>query len=301
MYKRQLLEKYQGREHELRQVLQGRVLQDRILSESQATTMNENANPAKSHLDASSRNTFIASLRKLDRAGILSHSADILAEQFYAKGEGEILFSSLLSRQGGTEATSHCNHLESVTAALKDNNTLDFTGKRELIDEKRAAELFQGLNSTHLGRITNIVLGTKSFDVPSAKVAAGYLKQMSSLRVADLSDIIAGRETSIGLEVLETVGKALLPPCRLQSLDVSENALGPRGIRVLQPLLCSQPSLQAISFMNDGLSAEACEEIHRLVAEGAAAMHSEGLCKLRKLIFHNNMSGDGGCLSLIHI
>ena len=53
--------------------------------------------------------------------------------------------------------------------------------------------------------------------------------------------------------------------------------------------------------MNDGLSAEACEEIYRLVAEGAAAMHSEGLCKLRKLIFHNNMSGDGGCVAISKI
>ena len=57
---------------------------------------------------------------------------------------------------------------------------------------------------------------------------------------------------------------------------------------------------EASCFMNDGPSAEAWEEIHRLLSE-VRRLHSEGQCKLRKLIFHNNMSGDGGCVAIANI
>ena len=48
-----------------------------------------------------------------------------------------------------------------------------------------------------------IKLSNKSFGEEVAAVVAEKLSAMVNLQVADLSDIIAGRETSIGLSVLQ--------------------------------------------------------------------------------------------------
>ena len=42
-------------------------------------------------------------------------------------------------------------------------------------------------------KIEEIVLSTKSFDIDSAKIAASYIERMKCLKIANLSDFIAGR------------------------------------------------------------------------------------------------------------
>ena len=71
-------------------------------------------------------------------------------------------------------------------------------------------------------------------------------------------------------------------------VDLSDNALGPRGVNVCEPLLSSSETLEGIAFRNDGLSAEACYEIKRLFLKLSSPT------RLKKLHFWNNMSGDGG-------
>ena len=113
-------------------------------------------------------------------------------------------------------------------------------GKRELLTLERTKAVFeqayaQALASSGRDRATlrSIRLSTKSFDVESARWAASELQKMPALVVADLSDIIAGRETSIGLAVLNTMCMALTSQTGIRRLDLSENALGERGVRTL--------------------------------------------------------------------
>ena len=164
-------------------------------------------------------------------------------------------------------------------------------GKRESLTEARTRELFEGITPTNAPGITKIQLSNKSFDAPSARVAAEKLTLMKNLKFADLSDIIAGRETSIGLEVLNIFSKALVET-PLVWVDLSDNALGPRGVNVCEPLLSSSETLEGIAFKNDGLSAEACEEITRLFLKLGSPT------RLKKLHFWNNMSGDGGAVAI---
>ena len=85
-------------------------------------------------------------------SGILGQSADVLAEQFYSTGKSQSLFSSLQHDTKGTGAKNQVQNDTAVTPALKNSHTLDFTGKRELIDESRAAELLKAWGQAIWGR-----------------------------------------------------------------------------------------------------------------------------------------------------
>mmetsp|Transcript_8263 Transcript_8263/g.9451 ORF Transcript_8263/g.9451 Transcript_8263/m.9451 type:complete len:432 (-) Transcript_8263:25-1320(-) len=161
---------------------------------------------------------------------------------------------------------------------------LDLTlgNKRELLTKERAEELFEGIEDD----IHEIRLGTKSFGVDAAKVAEKYLKKCSKISVADLADIIAGRPEAEALEVLKLVCGAL--PVAIKELDLSENALGEKGVRALEPTLRSFETLEGISFYNNGLS----ELSLKLLSEYVPTE------KLQSIHFHNNMSGSGGALAL---
>jgi Ran GTPase-activating protein 1 len=145
-------------------------------------------------------------------------------------------------------------------------------------------------------KIEKICLSTKSFGDEAADVASEVIAKMTSLKIADLSDFIAGRETSIGLSVLNKISTALAAT-QLVELDLSENALGPRGIESCRPLLASKETLQRLSFCNDGLSAEAMESIRDLLLFRGVDQPTS----LKSLRFHNNMSGSGGAIAIAKV
>jgi hypothetical protein len=73
-----------------------------------------------------------------------------------------------------------------------------------------------------------------------------------------------------------------LSGCKLHSLDLSDNALGEKGVRAVAGALQSQPAVRSLSFQNDGISVHAA----RALLEILPAPHN-----LHKLHFFNNMSG----------
>ena len=77
-------------------------------------------------------------------------------------------------------------------------------------------------------------------------------------------------------------------PVAIKELDLSENALGEKGVRALEPTLRSFETLEGISFYNNGLS----ELSLKLLSEYVPTE------KLQSIHFHNNMSGSGGALAL---
>jgi len=147
-------------------------------------------------------------------------------------------------------------------------------------------ELFSGADRN----ATSVRLGTKSFGKDAALHAADVLKEMGNVMHADMSDIIAGRPEEEALEVLQILCGAL-PPQQLKELDLSENALGEKGIRALRDIISPMSGLEMIVFMNNGLS----ELSIRLLAEFLPTEN------LRVLHFHNNMSGPGGAKAAAEI
>lgn len=73
-----------------------------------------------------------------------------------------------------------------------------------------------------------------------------------------------------------------LSGCTLHSLDLSDNALGEKGVRAVAGALQSQPAVKSLAFQNDGISVHAA----RALLEILPAPHN-----LHKLHFYNNMSG----------
>lgn len=135
------------------------------------------------------------------------------------------------------------------------------------------------------GKPSKIRLSNKSFNVEAAVVVRDYLRTLTDVRVADISDIIAGRPTEEALETLVTICSGL-KDFPLVEVDVSDNALGPRGIESCRDVLC-QKTLEKVYLCNNGLSAESCEMVRDvLLADGCPA--------IKLLHFYNNMSGNGG-------
>jgi len=133
--------------------------------------------------------------------------------------------------------------------------------------------------------IKSVTLGTKSFGKDAAIVAADRLGSLTTLKFADLSDIIAGRPEIEALEVLQVICGAL--PKSILELDLSENALGEKGIRALEGILSQLGDLEKISFQNNGLSELSIKLLSDYLPTSS----------LKSLVFHNNMSGSGGAIA----
>ncbi|GAQ91326.1 Ran GTPase-activating protein [Klebsormidium nitens] len=172
-------------------------------------------------------------------------------------------------------------------------NVFDVSGgKREKVDTKAAAEELLKPILTAEHSYTKVVLSNKSFNQEGAQVVAAALAaSKAQLTEADLSDIIAGQEEKEALRVLEIITGALIGS-KLQSLNLSDNALGEKGVRAAKAIFENQSSLQHLYFCNNGISPEAAAAIHELLAAPK---------ELRTLHFYNNMSGDDGAKILAKV
>lgn len=161
-------------------------------------------------------------------------------------------------------------------------------GTRGFLTKEKAEELLKALLDSE-NAYTKVRLGNWSFGVDAADVAARALSSMKSRLVdVDLADIVAGRPEAEALKVMSTFSAAL-EGSQLRSLNLSDNALGEKGVRAFSSLLKSQNSLENLYFMNNGISEDAAQAICELVPCNG---------NLRVLHFHNNMSGDGGAQAL---
>ncbi|KAH9261861.1 hypothetical protein BASA81_000517 [Batrachochytrium salamandrivorans] len=160
---------------------------------------------------------------------------------------------------------------------------LSLDGKRESLSGARAHELLAAL--AHPG-VQSVRLSSKSFGRDASLVAAKHLAAMDQVEHANLSDIIAGRPTDEALEVLRVMCTSL-NPATLKSIDLSDNALGERAIRVLSGFWQSiAGTVESISLRNDGLSELSISLLVDLLKPSAG--------HLQALHFESNMSGDGG-------
>ncbi|KAG2300110.1 hypothetical protein Bca4012_011719 [Brassica carinata] len=164
-------------------------------------------------------------------------------------------------------------------------------GKRAFIEAEEAEELLKPLKEAGNG-YTKICFSNRSFGLGAARVAEPILASLrDQLKVVDLSDFVAGRPEVEALEVMNIFSDALRGSV-LSSLNLSDNALGEKGVRAFGTLLKSLSSLEELYLMNDGISEEAARAVSELIPSTE---------KLRVLHFHNNMTGDEGAVAISEV
>lgn len=209
------------------------------------------------------------------------------AVQIYAKESSKLMLDVIKRgpkvREDGEVRIERAAGLETV---------FDISGgRRAFISAEEAEELLSPLREPG-NSYTKICFSNRSFGFDAANVAAPILLAIKDqLRDLDLSDFIAGRPETEALEVMNIFSSAL-EGCQLRYLNLSNNALGEKGVRAFGALLKSQNNLEELHLMNDGISEEAAQAVHELIP--SAKM-------LKVLRFHNNMTGDEGAIAISKI
>ncbi|XP_010255957.1 PREDICTED: RAN GTPase-activating protein 2 [Nelumbo nucifera] len=164
-------------------------------------------------------------------------------------------------------------------------------GRRAFIEQEEAEELLRPLTEPG-NAYAKICFSNRSFGIDAARVAEPILVSLKGqLTDVDLSDFVAGRPEAEALEVMKIFSSAL-EGCVLKSLNLSNNAMGEKGVRAFEALLKSQNYLEELYLMNDGISKEAAQAVSELIPSTE---------KLRVLHFHNNMTGDEGAIAISEV
>jgi Ran GTPase-activating protein 1 len=162
---------------------------------------------------------------------------------------------------------------------------------REALTPGRAEELLASLPEG----VTSVKLGGKSFGDGSAEVASAALAQVAAtLRILDISDIIASRPEDEAKRALAIIARGLTDAKSLVAIDLSDNAFGLKGIREVQSIIAGQPALESLKLCNNGLAADAGAVI-------ASALTQQIPTKLKLLHFHNNLLESAGAIALAPI
>ncbi|ESQ41941.1 hypothetical protein EUTSA_v10013175mg [Eutrema salsugineum] len=211
------------------------------------------------------------------------------AVQLYAKECSKLILEVL--KKGPVSKVATRDSISEESAPLRETVFDISKGKRDFIEAEEAEELLKPLKDSGIA-YTKICFSNRSFGLGAARVAEPILASLKDqLKEVDLSDFVAGRPEVEALEVMNIFSNALQGSV-LSSLNLSENALGEKGVRAFGTLLKSQSSLEELYLMNDGISKEAAQAVSELIPSTE---------KLRVLHFHNNMTGDKGAVAIAEV
>lgn len=207
------------------------------------------------------------------------------AVQLYAKESSKLMLEVLKQSPRAKEA-------DEVPSLAPDETTFDISGgRRAFIEADEALELLKPLTKPG-NRYNKICFSNRSFGLKAARAVEPILSSLKGqLKEVDLSDFIAGRPEEEALEVMVVFSTAL-EGCDLKYLNLSNNALGEKGVRAFGSLLKSQNNLEELYLMNDGISGEAARAVCEFIPSTE---------KLKILHFHNNMTGDEGALAIAEL
>ncbi|KAK5811205.1 RAN GTPase-activating 1 -like protein [Gossypium arboreum] len=207
------------------------------------------------------------------------------AVQVYAKESSRLMLEAI--KRGPTVKDEEIADKTSIHETVFDISG----GRRAFIDAEEAEEILKPLREPG-NSYTKICFSNRSFGLDAANVAAPLLSSVKKqLTEIDLSDFIAGRPESEALEVMNLFS-SVLEGCQLRYLNLSNNALGEKGVRAFGALLKSQNNLEELYLINDGISEEAAQAVSELIPSTE---------KLKVLQFHNNMTGDEGAIAISDI
>lgn len=170
-------------------------------------------------------------------------------------------------------------------------STFELLGAREMFDESKAARSIEG--GADPASYLSIRLSNKSISREAARVLASFLHQCVNLKNVDISDIIAGRPEEEALEVMLVLSESLRGR-QLEEINVSDNAIGEKGVPSITPLLLGQEQLKRLYVCNDGMSTAATHSVVDLLLFRAPTL-------LTTFHFHNNMSGDSGAEAIARL
>jgi Ran GTPase-activating protein 1 len=157
---------------------------------------------------------------------------------------------------------------------------------REKLTPERAQELIKPLVES--SNFKSVFLCGKSFDAAAIAPVADAIRKQENLSIVDFSDIIAGQEESVALDALRAISDTL-SDMGFESLNLSDNALGEKGVQACAALLRNQQqSLRRLWCDNDGLSKGAVAVLVEMLLGDADKL------PLELLHLHNNMMGNGG-------
>ncbi|KAI3787755.1 hypothetical protein L2E82_00146 [Cichorium intybus] len=212
------------------------------------------------------------------------------AVQLYAKESSKLMVEVIKRGSRGKDDRELITIPELVAS---DHDTVfDISGgRRAFIEAEEAKELLKPLKEPG-NKYTKICFSNRSFGLPAGHVAASILAAMKDqLTDVDLSDIVSRRPEPEAVEVMKMFSSAL-EGANLNSLNLSNNLLGERGVKAFGDLLKSQNNLVELYLMNAGISEDAAKAIRELIPSTN---------KLKILHFHNNVSKDEGGIAISQI
>ncbi|KAG8370178.1 hypothetical protein BUALT_Bualt14G0090200 [Buddleja alternifolia] len=210
------------------------------------------------------------------------------AVQLYAKECSKLILDVL---KGGSKIEETETPKPEIDSAIHEMLFDISKGQRAFIEEDEAQTLLSPLKEPG-NSYSKICFSNRSFGLGAARVAGPILASIKNqLKEVDLSDFVAGRPEAEALDVMNIFSEAL-EGSNLKCLNISDNALGEKGVRAFEKLLKSQNSLEELYLMNDGISKEAAQAVCELVPSTD---------KLKILQFHNNMTGDEGAIAISEI
>ncbi|KAL4588173.1 hypothetical protein LXL04_001054 [Taraxacum kok-saghyz] len=212
------------------------------------------------------------------------------AVQLYAKESSKLMVEVI---KKGSRGKDDREILPELVAFTSDHETVfDISGgRRAYIEAEEARELLKPLKESGT-KYTKICFSNRSFGLPAGHVAASILSSIKDqLTDVDLSDIVSRRPEPEAVEVMKMFSSAL-EGSNLNTLNLSNNSLGERGIRAFGDLLKSQKNLVGLYLMNAGISEHAAKALRELIPSTN---------KLKILHFHNNVTKDDGAVAISQI
>lgn len=122
-------------------------------------------------------------------------------------------------------------------------------------------------------------LSCRAWTVPTLKIVLediAVAKIIPTVQVLKFDDIIASIDTEQGLAVYEYLSGVFSKAPLVHTLNLSDNAIGTRGLKRLVPLF-RLPMLRSLHLENCGMSAEAGDELRELLSPTAMRLTSLSL------------------------
>jgi Ran GTPase-activating protein 1 len=168
--------------------------------------------------------------------------------------------------------------------------TLKAGGKREKVSCDRAEAVVKRWRIEAEGnQVIGIDISCLSWSLEALNSIKPFLEEIAStVKYANLADIIASLLTDEGLAVIEGVVE-VFRDSPLVDVDLSDNALGLRGMERIKSLLTGLP-LQRLYLANCGFSVESMVHLQECVAANDNAIGKS----LTHLVLDRNMMGAMG-------
>ncbi|PRP75633.1 hypothetical protein PROFUN_07999 [Planoprotostelium fungivorum] len=173
-----------------------------------------------------------------------------------------------------------------------------FQGARELLTTETTNPLVEELKKAiddAQNPLSSIQFSGKSIGIDAARILAPALALLPPQTLAiDFSDIISGRPEEEALQSLRVLSEPFQSRKKMVEINLSDNALGLKGINACFDILSGQEELERIFLNNNGIDEEGAKRL-------AEILLCQPTTKYTKLHMVNNLLRDGGAAALAKV